>query len=309
MMDETESPVWWVQRHGERRGPYTRAELLAMSSGGELRPGDRLWKDGLARPVAPTAVPGLAPMAEPRRALLLAALSAIWFDPRRAMALLLPMAAPPWLLLLLPFGAINALDYAARMHLGEQHGLAAILFTVCVIGPLLAVLGLYAETWVLAPLGQWLGGKANARQLRLALAWSTAPLLLGFLYWIPVLLFTGDMIFHLPSPVPGAAHTLRVLVMWHEVLQGTLQAWSFVLALILVSELEGFGGWRALACMLICAVLLVLIGWVLAFMVAVIMGFWDVFAAHHLLYVLGLIILAGGLVRRWHYWKPAARRL
>ncbi|MCS6850854.1 MAG: DUF4339 domain-containing protein [Gemmataceae bacterium] len=50
---------WFVQSHGRQMGPLTAAQLRQLARSGKLRPTDMVRRDGQAKWVAVTAVPGL----------------------------------------------------------------------------------------------------------------------------------------------------------------------------------------------------------------------------------------------------------
>ena len=62
---DAELSTWWVLRDGGRAGPYSRSQLQAMASRGDIDAADKLWKDGLAAPVHVADVHGLMPKAQP----------------------------------------------------------------------------------------------------------------------------------------------------------------------------------------------------------------------------------------------------
>lgn len=56
---------WYYAINNAQRGPVSEAELRDLADRGQLKPGDLVWKDGMAEWVPASSVRGLLP--EPRR--------------------------------------------------------------------------------------------------------------------------------------------------------------------------------------------------------------------------------------------------
>jgi hypothetical protein len=128
-------------------------------------------------------------------------------------------------------------------------GLAGIL-----IGALLLF---YAFAFLAWGIGRLLGGTADGRLVRLALAWSFAPLIWALLYRIPVALFQPAMGATLDEPhdplavlhSAAAAMSLYALVSSAVIVLLTVvvDIWCFTIASVALSEVNGFSTWRGAA--------------------------------------------------------------
>lgn len=56
---------WYYSRDKQQLGPVTRSRLGDLAAAGDLRPGDLVWRDGMAEWVAASRVQGLIPTAPP----------------------------------------------------------------------------------------------------------------------------------------------------------------------------------------------------------------------------------------------------
>ena len=128
-------------------------------------------------------------------------------------------------------------------------GLAGIL-----IGALLVFYVFASVAW---GIGRLLGGTADRRAVRLALAWSLAPLIWGVLWRIPVALFQpamGAALNQMHNPVDilraaVGAMSLYALMSYSVIALMTIAVdiWSLVLAGVTLSEVNGFSTWNGAA--------------------------------------------------------------
>jgi Yip1 domain len=129
-------------------------------------------------------------------------------------------------------------------------GLAGIL-----IGALLLFYVFALLAW---GIGRLLGGTADGRAVRLALAWSLAPLIWALLYRIPVTLFqpamgraallqTRDTLAILHAA--AGAMSLYAVVSYAVITVVTIAVdiWCLVIAGVALSEVNGFSTWRGAA--------------------------------------------------------------
>jgi hypothetical protein len=128
-------------------------------------------------------------------------------------------------------------------------GLAGIL-----IGALLVF---YAFAFLAWGIGRLLGGTADGRAVRLALAWSLAPLIWALLYRIPVTMFQpalGAALNQMHNPVDilraaASAMSLYALLSWAVIMVVTIAVdiWCLVIAGVALSEVNGFSTWSGAA--------------------------------------------------------------
>jgi hypothetical protein len=128
-------------------------------------------------------------------------------------------------------------------------GLAAIL-----IGALLVFYAFAFLAWLI---GRLLGGTADPQPVRLALAWSLAPLIWALLFRIPVALFQpgmGSALTHSANPIVvlrSAAAVMSVYALLRSTVIALLtiavDIWCYAIACVALSEVNGFSTWRGAA--------------------------------------------------------------
>ena len=74
-------------------------------------------------------------------------------------------------------GILEALQLESLVFAGEQITVPIILLIAVVVGPPLGLILLYAGAWIVQMSCRLLGGQADSREVRAALAWSSVPLL------------------------------------------------------------------------------------------------------------------------------------
>ena len=123
-----------------------------------------------------------------------------------------------------------------------------------ILGMLQVLGGVLIGPFLLAFVGGWLGGDADPSDIRPAVAWSYVPYVVGAIVWAP-------LIFVYPTPPAGSEATvplgLAALAFLALMVSGL---WSFVTQVITLAEVQRFSILRALACLLILAVPLVVLG-------------------------------------------------
>jgi hypothetical protein len=124
-----------------------------------------------------------------------------------------------------------------------------------ILGALQIVFGVLVGPFLLAFVGSWLGGEADADDIRHAVAWSYVPHAIFGLLWIPILIaFGGPPTGAAPA---GAAQWIAALLSL-VVFSGAV--WTVVLEVIMLAEVQRFAIWRAILSMVILLIPLILLG-------------------------------------------------
>jgi Yip1-like protein len=120
-----------------------------------------------------------------------------------------------------------------------------------------ALLIFYAFAFLAWGISRLLGGTADSQPVRLALAWSLAPLIWALLFRIPVALFQpgmGSALTHSANPIVvlrSAAAAMSVYALVSSaviaVLTIAVDIWCFAIACVALSEVNGFSTWRGAA--------------------------------------------------------------
>ncbi len=152
----------------------------------------------------------------------------------------------------------QALQRASTRNAGDQLSLSAILIVAIVVGPLVALGGLYVVGWLLGLTGRWLSGRARPEQIRAAIAWSSVPTLASLPIWIVGLALLGQELFTTKTPTIDAHPVLGYLRLTGFVVASLLRGWAFMVLLKCVGEVQGFSAWRALGSLLLMVVVVAL---------------------------------------------------
>lgn len=169
---------------------------------------------------------------------------AMWYAPRAATRRVLDAGGRgAWPLAAL-LGISQSLDRAASLDLGSRHGLPAILIGSVVSGAVAGPVFLLLAAWLVRWTGSWLGGRASAAEVRVALAWGQAPAVSAMPLWIPVVLAGGVEVFRAQPEIPDAAASLTILGC--GIAMAVAAVWGAATAVVALAEAQRFTTWRAL---------------------------------------------------------------
>lgn len=171
----------------------------------------------------------------------------MWLHPRRTIRQIVE-ADPERLVLVLAAagGIVQALANAESKSQGDKVSLPVIMLVSLIVGPLMGIIGLWVGGALLRWTGGWIGGRADARRVRTALAWSNVPMIWSLLLWIPALLLFGAETFTKATPIIEASSLLSALYLVFSVGTAVIGVWSFVVFLHSLGEVQGFSAWKAL---------------------------------------------------------------
>ena len=171
----------------------------------------------------------------------------MWLHPRRTIRQIVATDPDRFVLLLAAVGGIvEALTNATSDSQGDNLSLRTILLTALIAGPLMGIVGLWLGSILLRWTGGWIGGQADSRRIRTALAWANVPLLWSLILWGPALLLFGAELFATATPIIDASTMLSGLYMVFSFGIGTVSIWAFVVFLHALGEVQGFSAWKAL---------------------------------------------------------------
>jgi signal peptidase I len=157
----------------------------------------------------------------------------VWFSPRRTIERLVAVRPTYLVWLLTIFGTIASLYSQLSIIDGATSPLDWQLASALVLaGVLLGLVWLYLSGLTLSWIGSLLGGKASALHIRAAFAWSSLPIILGFIIILLIAVVNGRSAGPLITPdiVP--------------LLVAAFSSWSLVLFLLMLGRVERFGFWR-----------------------------------------------------------------
>jgi hypothetical protein len=172
---------------------------------------------------------------------------ALCFNPRGVIGRIVSTA--PYRATLILAGGTGLVEAGGAMVSEHFRGAGALLLTllaVLVIAPALGILFVHVRAALLHMAGRLLKGRASARELRVVLAWSEIPLLLGA---VVALLQLAEERLAGGAPPFTADPGLPVVLSrtGFGLLQAALGIWALSLLLHTVAEIQGFSLCRSLA--------------------------------------------------------------
>lgn len=189
----------------------------------------------------------------------------IWLHPRAMMRHILDTNPRRYVLLLAgAAGAFEVLDTAVTRRLGDNFGLPFLALLVLLIAPIGRILVLYLNGWLTHLTGSWFGGKGTVVGVRSALAWSNIPeMAMSAVIAIPTLLLYGTESFTRSRPHakaliasnPQFATIVFVTEFATIAMALVFAVWTIVVTVVCLSEALRISVWRALAALLLGAVL------------------------------------------------------
>ena len=152
-------------------------------------------------------------------------------------------------------GVTQTLARTSQLNLGDRIPPSAILAMVIFLGPLAGISILYLKSWFLALSGRLLKGRATARELRAALAWSAVPSLAMFPLLFIDMALIGTEMFMSESPTLNTNPSFGTILQVSQVAALILGIWSFLILASAVGEVQGFRSSKALESMCLALVL------------------------------------------------------
>lgn len=184
----------------------------------------------------------------------------VWNRPRETMRGIVRSPDPEqWVLPLAALGGfVRTLDRADWRNLADGAPLFAIFAFALIGGAIGGVIALYIGGWVFRWTGRWFGGRAPATQVRAAIAWANAPMIVALALWIPKLAIFGKELFTSVTPRVDAAPGLTYALYGFTAIEVAIAIWAIVILVKCLGEAHGFSAWKALASV-IAGVLVILV--------------------------------------------------
>jgi hypothetical protein len=148
-------------------------------------------------------------------------------------------------------GILEALQLESLVSAGDLLTVPVILLVAVVVGPPLGLIFLYAGAWIVEMSCRLLGGQADSREVRSALAWSSIPFLATFPLWIIRLALFGRELFTAAKPSFFANPALLYPLVATVIPELILSVWWMVVTVKALGEVQRFSAWRALSSMLL----------------------------------------------------------
>ena len=169
-------------------------------------------------------------------------------------------------------GVVQTLLNAVNEKYGDEFGLLPILLFALVLAPIFGVVMLYVVAVLLRWTGRWLGGVGTLRDLRAAIAWGSAPTVMGGVGMLVALLVAGHDLFSTVQPWLARNPVLMMIAGVGLVVQGVTAMWSFFTGLKCVAEVQEFSAWKALGNYVLVIVIMIAVVFAIVFGVMMVTG-------------------------------------
>jgi len=198
----------------------------------------------------PYAPPG-APVSDVEKPVDIGVLNpwfSMWTRPRATIAQIVARDPTHLVLLLAAIsGFSETLDRASMRSAGDTVGVPMIFVLAATAGAVGGIVTLYVGSWLLRWTGSWIGGRASPVHIRAAVAWSGVPAVWALLLWIPELALFGSELFTTATPRIDGSVGLLLLFLAFSAIEIVIGAWTLVVALKALGQVQGFSAWKALA--------------------------------------------------------------
>lgn len=176
----------------------------------------------------------------------------IWTRPRATIRGILDTNPAHHVLLLAMLGGIlQAIDRAAKRHVGDYTSIEAILTVALLLGPIFGIISLYLGGALVAWSGRVLGGAGRSAELRAAFAWGQVPALGRLPITLLQILVLGRELFTSETPELDSNSTLSLFLMATGLIETVLGVWCLVVMVKCVAEAHRFSSWRAVGAMIL----------------------------------------------------------
>jgi hypothetical protein len=168
----------------------------------------------------------------------------IWVKPRGTMRAIVDSDPKRYIhLLAILLGIEQALGLASDLSVGDSTSLPAIFLFAVFVGAILGFIYLYVGGAILRWTGSLLGGEATSTDVRAAVAWSSVPVIVSLLLWIPLVALYGNEMFGSTTPRMDASPWGLLII---SILQVASGFWALFILLKTLGEVHRFSAWRGL---------------------------------------------------------------
>lgn len=171
----------------------------------------------------------------------------IWLDPRGTIRQIIDTEPNKHLMLLIILGGLgNAFSYAANFGMADMTSFTQAVVLCLVAGPLSGFFSVYLWGWLLQFSSKFFGGFASRRDLRIAVAWSWAPVVYLLPLWgVKYILFKQE-IFKTEKPFIEAHQFLSGLLGFFDMLDFFVTMFTLFILFNAVAEVNGFSIWKSI---------------------------------------------------------------
>lgn len=181
----------------------------------------------------------------------------VWTNPRQTVRNVLATNPTAFFALLAAGGGIGqACNLASSIGLGQSYTMGQILAFVLLTGSAAGLMSVYLWSFLLTVVGRRFGSVADAKEVRVAVAWSWAPAVYLLPMWGVRYILFRDELFLLQRPIIEASTLLTALHQFFGLYDLLLSFYALFILCQTVSEVSALSVWKSM--IVILAVLLLM---------------------------------------------------
>ncbi len=155
------------------------------------------------------------------------------------------------------YGFASLMSSSQGLALGTNLHFFLILFSCIIVSPLWGYIVFSISSFFIFFTGKWLKGQAKYREIRSAIAWSNAPMIVNVFLWILLLIiFREDILKDFPTAF-FLSKAQRVVLFLILLCQLVISIWIIVLYINALSEVQRFSIGKAILNIIIAIVIFV----------------------------------------------------
>ncbi|NGX49040.1 MAG: hypothetical protein K940chlam5_00636 [Candidatus Anoxychlamydiales bacterium] len=169
------------------------------------------------------------------------------------------------------YGIVSLLSSSQSFALGHRFHFFLVLFLCLIVAPLWGYIVFSVSSFFIFLSGKWLKGSAKYKEVRSAIAWSNAPMIVNIFLWILLLsIFREDMLRDFPASFVFSK-AQRVFLFLILLSQLVVSVWIIVLYINALSEVQRFSIGKAILNILIAMVIFIAVFFAIALIYFLIM--------------------------------------
>lgn len=198
----------------------------------------------------------------------------IWLEPRATMRRILDTDPKARIWFLGALGGISQVLHQASVN-EEADQFAydpiAVLVATAVIGVIYGVVSLWVMPYPVCWTGKWLGGSGKVSKVRSSLAWAQVPGIWSLALYVLLIVVAGPEFLSKAFQLSLADGGSRVALAAVSLI-GFITIWQFFTTLKTLAQAQGFSAWRALANLVLTALLVAFVVLLVAAIAGLVVG-------------------------------------
>ena len=171
----------------------------------------------------------------------------IWLDPRGTIRQIIETDPKKSMLLLIVLGGLGiTLRNSAIMGLADMMPFGQVIVFCLMAAPLSGVINVYLGGWLLHMTTRFFGGFATKQELRIAVAWSLAPIVYLLPLWgVKYILFREEL-FKTEKPFIQDSQFLSGLFGFFDIVDFFVTLFTLFILFNVIAEVNGFSLWKSI---------------------------------------------------------------